>query len=923
MTNKEGWGPAVSTRQGTGVGAGDIDDTQKVLEALRASEEKYRTVVENSDQLILVVQDNMIKYANPRARRGGEGYTLSELASKPFIEFIHPDDRKMITEQHEGSLAGDYPPRDQTFRVIGKKGEIVWVHNRVVPISWEGRPARLVLLTDITEQRLAAEKMKESERRYRELADLLPQTVFETDLTGRLTFVNHAAYEMFGYTVKDFEGGLNVIDMVVSEERESVIENFSSVLRGKTSILERTLTKKSGTPFPVAIYAAPVVRAGQPAGLRGFVVDMTEQKRSQDALTLSEGRLRAVIDSAKDSIFMKDANLRYMVVNKAMGDLFRRDPGDIVGKTDFDLFGEDTARHIEEVDRQVLSGITVEEEPVKTVSGEEHIFHTVKVPLYNEKGQVVGLCGIARDITDRKHADDLLRASEAKYRAIFDNTGTATLIVEEDGTISLANAELVRLTGYSRDEMEGKKKWTDFIHPDDLSKMRDYREIRRIDPELAPRTYEFRLITRKGDVRDISITVAGIPGTGGVTASLIDITDRRRAEEEKERLENQLLHAQKMEAIGQLAGGVAHDFNNILTTIIGYGNLLQMKMDRSDPLSIYVDQVLASAQRAAQLTHSLLAFSRKQVIELEPRNVNSVVKGVENLLKRLLTEDIEFRTVLADQEMTILADMTQIEQVLINLATNARDAMPEGGALTIQTESMEMTDEFRRIKGFGKPGRYALVTVSDTGTGMGEKTKAKIFEPFFTTKEVGRGTGLGLSIVYGIVKQHNGYIDVRSTPKAGTVFYLYLPLVKFSAKESLQVTNHIRGGSELILVAEDSIEVRHLTREVLETRGYGVIEAIDGEDALAKFVAHRDRIDIVLLDVVMPKRNGREVYEAIQKIKPGTKVLFISGYTADIVTGKGIQDNLLDYVSKPLSPMALLTKIREILDRDGETAQKS
>jgi nitrogen-specific signal transduction histidine kinase len=383
---------------------------------------------------------------------------------------------------------------------------------------------------------------------------------------------------------------------------------------------------------------------------------------------------------------------------------------------------------------------------------------------------------------------------------------------------------------------------------------------------------------------------------------------------EKGHLEAQLRQAQKMEAIGQLAGGVAHDFNNILTAVIGYGNLLQAKMAQDDPLRPYVEQILASSGKAVNLTQSLLAFGRKQIIELRPCKISTLIKNVEKLLTRLLTEDIELLTFVNTSDPTIMADPTQIDQILINLATNARDAMPNGGHLKIEVKLADINPAFVAAHGYGAVGKYALISVSDTGVGMDTKTKEKIFDPFFTTKEVGKGTGLGLSIVYGIVKQHNGYINVESEAGRGTTFHIYLPVVKMKEEETNTHSVAVQGGSETILIGEDNSSVRQLAKEVLEQFGYKVIEARDGEDAISKFGQNAKTIDLVILDVVMPKKNGREVYNAIKMVKPETKVFFMSGYTADILSDKGMREEKLDYVPKPLSPQDLLNKVRGVLD---------
>ena len=410
----------------------------------------------------------------------------------------------------------------------------------------------------------------------------------------------------------------------------------------------------------------------------------------------------------------------------------------------------------------------------------------------------------------------------------------------------------------------------------------------------------------------IVILAAGIAVLG------FNIYRRQMAEEEQKKLQNQLLHAQKMEAVGHLAGGVAHDFNNILTAIIGYANMVRKKVAADEQLTYFVDQVLAASDRAAKLTRSLLAFSRKQVIEPKPADLGDIVQGIVKIAKRIISEEIEFRTILTGHNLTVLADSGQIEQVILNLCTNARDAMPHGGRLTIETGLIEVDEEYRKRNLLDKAGRYALLCVSDTGTGMDEETVKHIFEPFFTTKEVGKGTGLGLSIAYGIVKQHSGTINVYSEPGNGTTFKVFLPLISTAGRTAAaQPEPRPTGGRETILLAEDEHEVRGLISTVLREAGYAVIEAVDGDEAVRKFREHAAQISLFLTDVVMPRRNGKEAYEQIRAGAPGVKVLFMSGYTADIIQNKGIFAEGTPFLPKPIVPDHLLGKVRAVLDGDG------
>jgi PAS domain S-box-containing protein len=385
-------------------------------------------------------------------------------------------------------------------------------------------------------------------------------------------------------------------------------------------------------------------------------------------------------------------------------------------------------------------------------------------------------------------------------------------------------------------------------------------------------------------------------------------------------LEEQLHQSQKVEAIGQLAGGIAHDFNNILTVIIGYCALLEADCHLGHQQREAVEQIMNSSEKAAQLTRGLLAFSRKQVIALKKANLNDIVQRIQKLLVRIIGEDIQFKLRIGEPSLPVKVDNGQIEQVLINLATNARDAMPRGGTLTIETGRVTPQLPLQPGSPDEVSGPLACISIADTGNGMDEATRSRIFEPFFTTKEVGKGTGLGMSIVYGIVQQHNGLIEVVSSPGRGTRISLYLPLAAEGDADASDASAHreIRGGSETILLGEDDPGVRKLVATALATYGYRVIEAHDGEDAVEKFTLHRKEIDFILMDMIMPRKSGREAYEEIIRIKPGVKVLFLSGYTADFIKGRGlVAEEGIELVMKPVQPVDLLAKIRQILDAKG------
>lgn len=486
---------------------------------------------------------------------------------------------------------------------------------------------------------------------------------------------------------------------------------------------------------------------------------------------------------------------------------------------------------------------------------------------------------------------------------------------DAQGMISYINNAFSNHYGYTKEDIPSLATWA--LHAFPVSGYRDESmALWNADIAQAARTgtttqvREYRVACKGGETRQVEIVTR--PVVDLYVTAFNDITERLT-------LENQLHQAQKMEAIGQLASGVAHDFNNILTAIIGYSSLMQMTMESDNPHRGDVQQILNAAKRATMLTQSLLTFSRKQVVKLERVDLGEVVANFEKFLLRLIREDIELKIKLADQKLPMIADHGQIEQLLMNLVTNAGDAMPRGGRITIETGTVMINQQFIKAHGFGLPGEYAVLMVTDTGEGIPEILNNKIFEPFFTTKEQGKGTGLGLSMVYGIVQKHNGFIKVYSEPETGSTFKIYLPLAGLTSEtkiKGVETQPAIQGGNETILIAEDDDSIRQLGITILNNYGYRVVEATDGHDAVAKFMENRNDIALVVLDRIMPKMNGKEAWQQIKALKPEIKAIFLSGYAEDIFTSEGTQNEGVVFIQKPASPQELLQKIRELLDSE-------
>lgn len=512
-----------------------------------------------------------------------------------------------------------------------------------------------------------------------------------------------------------------------------------------------------------------------------------------------------------------------------------------------------------------------------------------------------------REIAERSKAEASLR----KFSVAVEHSPLSIVITDTNGTIEYVNQHFVALTGYSLVESIGAN--PRILKAGETSS----EEYKRLwDTILAGGEWRGEFHNRKKDgvlfweqayispIRDKNNRITNF------IAIKEDITDRKQ-------LESQLRHSQKMEAIGQLAGGIAHDFNNILTAIIGYASIMQLKLADTSPLKKNAEQIAATAERGAALTQGLLAFSRKQATNPMLVNLNEILGRVHQLLLRLISEDINLEIILSPQALPVMADSVQIEQVLMNLATNARDALPKGGAIVITADRIKIDSDFVLSSGFGQPGEYALLTFTDNGEGMEGEVVKRIFEPFYTTKELGKGTGLGLSIVYGIIKKHGGYITCHSKVGAGTSFHVYLPLVTESplSEEKVSAGSSMpEKGADVILVAEDNEIARDFSKDILEEFGYSVLLARDGEETLEVFKENINRIDLIILDVIMPKLNGREVYDAVMAIAPSMKILFCSGYSKEDIVSQGALGQEMNFLAKPFTPKELLIKIREVLD---------
>jgi PAS domain S-box-containing protein len=639
----------------------------------------------------------------------------------------------------------------------------------------------------------------------------------------------------------------------------------------------------------------------------------TEQARAEEARRQGEERFRALIEHGADAVALIAPDGTLLFASHSIERLLGFAPVELVGHPGFERVHPDDAPRLHAALRDTLASPgTPASLELRWRHKDGSWLHIDAVAVDRLAEPAVGAIVVNfRDVSERRKAEAALRESEERYRTLVEGVRDIIFALSPEGTIASLNPAFETITGLRREEWVGQP-FERLVHPEDLPLALELLG-RVVRGELRPAS-QFRVRTAKGDYRvgEFSATpqlhegrLVGILGIGR------DVTERVQ-------LEQQLRQAQKMEAVGRLAGGIAHDFNNILTAITGYADLLLEDLGATDPRRQDADEIHKAADRAAGLTRQLLAFSRQQVLQPTVLEVNKLVSDLEKMLRRLLGEDVELGTRLAPTTGRVKADPGQLEQVIMNLAVNARDAMPNGGKLTLETGNVDLDEAYAADHYPARAGPFVMLAVSDTGIGMSEETQVHMFEPFFTTKEKGKGTGLGLATVYGIIKQSGGFIWVYSEVGHGTTFKLYLPRVEELAErpsQPAQAPARAARGTETVLVVEDEAPVRSVARQVLERHGYTVLEAPSAEAALDIVTRYSGTIHLLLTDVVMPGLNGRELANRLAGLRPDAKVIFMSGYTDDAVTRHGVLEPGSAYVQKPFTPDAIARKVREVLDR--------
>jgi two-component system, cell cycle sensor histidine kinase and response regulator CckA len=771
-------------------------------------------------------------------------------------------------------------------------------------------------IRDITERKRFEAALREKEATLLEAQRIGRIGSWEMRLADWKLEWSDETYRIFGRARERFQPTREAFyDAVHPDDRERVRRAAEEALLGKEPYRVEHRLLLPDRSLRVVHERAELVfdAAGTPVRWIGTVQDITERKQTEEALRASQSLYLSLVENLPQNVFRKDTAGRFTFANSRFCSLLARRLEDILGRNDFDFFPAELAEKYLRDDLKVMeTGQSLEtvEEHVMPDLGRRYV-QVVKIPLLSAAGQTIGIQGMFWDVTERREMEQALKRSEEYFRSLIENSSDIIVIVNDQASFTFVSHTIERILQYRVDEVLGRTCF-DFVHPDDRSTMAQALKQAQVSTTV-PTLAQLRIRHANGTWRTLEAIgkrQLDEEGRMSIVINARDITERRQ-------LEEQLRQSQKMESVGQLAGGVAHDFNNILMVIQGHASLLLASEALGRRETTSVQQISLAAERAANLTRQLLTFSRKSMMQPKALDLNEVVKGMSKMLQRLIGEDISLHVHCAPDLPGAFADAGMLEQVLLNLAVNSRDAMPRGGQLILNTSALQATEESAGRNPDAYPGSFVCLSVTDTGTGIASQHLPHIFEPFFTTKGVGKGTGLGLATVYGIVRQHRGWITVASELGKGTVFQVFLPasLERPRVLQETPVAQPAQAGRETILLVEDEPAVRELVKSILEKHGYRVIQAPSGPAALEAWPRHRESIALLLTDLVMPDgMSGRELGQRLQADKPSLKVIYTSGYSADALGADFQADSGITFLQKPYQPRKLAQIIRTCLD---------
>jgi len=776
-----------------------------------------------------------------------------------------------------------------------------------------------------------------SEERFRRAMEATSDGLWDWDVAGGSVYYSPGYFRMLGYEPDEFPAEADAwLEMVYPDDRKRTMAANEACIRNDVPdfAVEFRMLSHDGTWIWVLRRGKAIAQDADGRALRmiGTHIDVTDRKHAEEARRRSQRQLADIIEFIPDATFVINNEGTVIAWNRAMESMTGISKSKMIGKGDFeyslpfygmrqpiliDLVSASEEKKIEYYDSVSTVGgaIVAETYAPDAYGGKGAYLWGVATALLDEQGNIAGAIESIRDITERKLAEDALRESEEKFFSIFQHAPVMIAIsVLEDGTYLDVNYKFMEVSGFTREDVLGKTSIeVGLLRADDRQRL-----IETIQRQGKISAMEITSYAKDGRPVDClyQCELVTIGGVKRLLFMVLDITERKRGEEKRKKLEEQLSQAQKMESVGRLAGGVAHDFNNMLGVIIGRAEMALLQDVSNDKLEHNLKEILKAGLRSADLTRQLLAFARKQTAIPKILDLNDTISGMLKMLRRLIGEDIDMSWQPGLDLWKVKIDPSQVDQILANLVVNARDAISGVGAITIRTESVVIDDSDRAETPEFVPGEYVLLTMSDTGTGMSQEVLGNMFEPFFTTKEVGKGTGLGLSTVYGIVKQNDGFIYVASEPGKGTTFKIYLPRCEAETAHvpSEQVAGKPPTGTETILLVEDDEAILDLSKMILENLGYTVLAAHTTRHATDLVEDHPGDIHLLITDVVMPEMNGRELAEKLRAIRPNLKCLYMSGYTANVIAHRGILDEGLNFIQKPFGSDDLAAKVRQVLD---------
>ncbi len=925
----------------------DVTERKKAEDALRDSEQKYRHILENMEEAYLEadLKGNFLFFNDSFCRT--LGYTREELQNANYRLIDPPGQENHLFEMFNEIYRTGQTKTFLNHAVRAKNGSLVYLEMSVSvmrspagdPIGFNG------ISRDVTARLRTERAIQESEKHLRMITDNIHDIIWTMDFNLRWTYLSPSVLRMTGFSPEAvMQMPLKAIlppdtyRMVEQGLADALSEETTGPVPGeqRQTVFELPMMHKNGTRIWFEISTSfNRDEHGKPFEIVGVTRDITARKKAEEALAVSERRYRLMAENVNDIIWIMNPDMNFTYISPSCLEATGYTPEETKTTPLTELLTPESFTRATQrlADELMLERSGRPFDPQRAITLEVEAIHKNGSILFleitgtfnrNDKGEITEILILGRDFTERKKMEEALRESEKRYRMIIENMHEVIWTSNLDMQSTYISPSCYRLTGYTPAEIMSSP-LDQIMTPETLAstaqavaeELAHESSVLPADPYRS-RTVEQEIYCKNGQTVWIEVTGTFIRNEQGKASGMLmagrDITARKKAEEAKEKLEQQLIQAQKMETVGRLAGGVAHDFNNMLSVILGYVDLAKLRLARQHPVLKDIAEIEKAANRSRDITMQLLAFSRKQIIEPRIINLNDLVVHSQKALIRLIGEDIELKVVAGEDLWDIKFDPSQIEQILINLAVNARDAMQGGGKLTIETENQSLDSDYCELHAGFAPGHYVRLSFSDNGIGMDKETLQHIFEPFFTTKEAGRGTGLGLSTVYGIVQQNNGLINVYSEPGRGTTFSIYLPRTteKEKTREEADEGPEIAGQGNILLVEDDAM-VLEITRGMLESIGYTVTATGSSQDAIALFSRQEIPFDLVITDVVMPGMSGKDLRNRLAEIRPDVQVLFMSGYTADVIAHHNILEEGVQFIQKPFTIQSLARKTAEAI----------